>query len=216
MPFPVSGKLSKKITSKYTTMAHPEKTITGLFFGSFNPVHTGHLIIANHFIQYTDIEEVWFVITPQNPHKPKNQMLDEKERLDLLKLAIGNNPCFFPCDVEFSMKKPSYSVYTIKKLQKDYPGRIFKLLIGSDNLQFFDTWKDHKEIIALLDIQVYPRTVEKESPFLSHPAVSMVSAPLIEISSSAIRSAIAAGKEPRYMLPDAVLDRIIQGGFYVD
>ncbi len=197
-------------------MAHPEKTITGLFFGSFNPVHTGHLIIANHFIQYTDIEEVWFVITPQNPHKTENQLLDEKERLDLLNLAILGNPCFFPCDVEFTMEKPSYSIHTIKKLQKEHPERIFLLLIGSDNLQFFDTWKDHEEIIARLNIRVYPRTVNIKSPFLSHPAVSLVNAPLLEISSSAIRKAIAAGKEPRYMLPDVVLDRIIQRGFYLD
>ncbi len=189
-------------------MNHPDQKVTGLLFGSFNPVHTGHLIIANHFVQYTRIEEVWFVLSPQNPFKTDQRMLGEKQRLELLELAIEENPAFIACDIELKMKTPSYSIHTIKTLQQKHPGRQFVLLIGSDNLEAFDRWKDHEEILALVKVYVYPRSEQPASRILSHPNVSLVHAPLLEISSAKIREALTQGKCPRYLLPDKVLRRI--------
>ncbi len=195
-------------------MDHPGKKTTGLLFGSFNPVHTGHLIIANHFVQHTSIEEVWFVLSPRNPFKTEKKMLGEEQRLKLLELAIEDNPAFFACDIEFSMKTPSYSIHTIKKLQQKYPDRQFVLLIGSDNLAAFDEWKDHEEIMALVNVYVYPRSQQPASHFLSHPNVSLVQAPLLEISSTKIREEFALGKRPRYLLPEKVLQCIEEKNYF--
>ncbi len=188
---------------------------TGLLFGSFNPVHTGHLIIANHFVAYTDIEEVWFVLSPQNPLKISSGMLPDTERLKLLELALEGNPDFHVSDVELHMPRPSYTVHTIERLLKTYPGRRFVLLIGSDNLDVFDQWKDHERLPEMLPIFVYPRSAgAASSAFLTHPDISLKDAPLLEISSSNIRRMIREGKSPRYLLPDKVLERIRERGCY--
>ncbi len=190
-------------------------TITGLLFGSFNPVHIGHLIIANHFVTYSDIEEVWFVLSPQNPLKTSSGMLPDDERLNLLELAVESNPDFQVSDVELQMPKPSYTVHTIELLLEKYPERQFVLLIGSDNLDVFDQWKDHERLPELLPIYVYPRSPDApSSAFLDHPRISLKEAPLLEISSSDIRQRIREGKTPRYLLPDKVLERIRERGSY--
>lgn len=190
-----------------------QKTI-GLLFGSFNPVHTGHLVIADHFVQYTDIECIWFVLSPQNPFKTNEEMLDQDKRLELLELAIEGNEHFEACDIELKMGTPSYTILTIKKLQADFPGHRFILIIGSDNLDDFDKWKDYEELLSLVNIYVYPRPGHSGSRFLSHPAVKLVEAPRIDISSTQIRRAISEGKSPRYLLPDKVLQRIITKNYY--
>lgn len=190
------------------------KTITGLFFGSFNPVHTGHLIIADYFVQNTDIEKVWFVLSPQNPFKTGEVLLEEKSRMELLKLAICDNENFYACGVELEMERPSYSVDTIKKLKNDHPDHQFVLLIGSDNLVAFDRWKSYEKILEMIKIYVYPRRTGSESVFLSNPAVSLVNAPRIDISSTQIRDTLKIGKLPRYLLPDIVLKRISENNYY--
>ena len=187
---------------------------TGLFFGSFNPVHTGHLIIANHFVQYTDIDSIWFVLSPLNPFKAGEKMLGNEERLELLHLAVDDNEAFQVCVIELSMKTPSYSIHTIKKLQQDNPGNSFVLLIGSDNLDEFDRWKDYREILDRVNVYVYPRDTGSSSLFLSHPSVKYIDAPRIDISSTAIRKAISTGCDVRYLLPDKVLQRIREIGYY--
>lgn len=197
-------------------MNQADKTITGLLFGSFNPVHTGHLIIAGYFVQHTDIESVWFVLSPQNPFKTNEKMLEGSKRLELLNAAIGDNPAFFSCDIELGMATPSYTVNTIRKLQENHPDRQFVLMIGSDNLEDFDQWKDHETILDLVKIYVYPRSAQCNSRFLSHRKVKMFRAPLLEISSTMIREILAQGREPRYLLPDAPLKIIRDKGYYRD
>ncbi len=187
---------------------------TGLFFGSFNPVHTGHLIIANHFVQYTDIESIWFVLSPQNPFKTGEEMLGNEERLELLHLAVDDNEAFRVCDIELTMETPSYSIHTIKKLQHEHPGHSFVLLIGSDNLDEFDRWKDYREILERVKVYVYPRGAGSNSTFLSHPSVKFIDAPRIDISSTTIRKAISMGHDVRYLVPDKVLQSIRKKGYY--
>ncbi len=195
-------------------MNQAAKTITGLLFGSFNPAHNGHLIIASHFIQNTEIEEVWFVLSPQNPFKTDEKILDGEKRLELLNAAIEENPAFASCDIEFGMETPSYSINTIKKLRDQYPDRQFILIIGSDNLDSFNQWKEYEQILDLVNVYVYPRTAQCTSRFLSHPRVTMVRAPLLDISSTMIRKAIVEGKDPKYLLPDVLLKRIQEKGYY--
>lgn len=187
---------------------------TGLLFGSFNPVHTGHLIIANYFVENTAVDDVWFVLSPQNPFKTEEKMLDDRARLSLLELATKDNPAFSVCDLELDMPKPSYTLHTLKALREKYPEREFILMIGSDNLEAFDKWKDYEKLLDLIKIYVYPRSAEVKSPFLSHPNVSLIRAPLLEISSSSIRQALRGGKNPRYLLPDSVLEHIREHGYF--
>ncbi len=192
---------------------HAQKTI-GLLFGSFNPVHTGHLIIANHFVQNTDIESVWFVLSPQNPFKTSKEMLAQEKRLELLELALADNEDFKACDIELKMGTPSYTIHTIKKLHATFPDRRFILIIGSDNLDDFDKWKDYEALLSLVSIYVYPRPGHSDSPFLSLPSVKLIDAPRIDISSTQIRETISAGHKPHYVLPDKVLERIYQKKYY--
>ncbi len=195
-------------------MKRGNNNLTGLLFGSFNPIHTGHLIIANYFIQYSDIEEIWFVVSPQNPLKTREGLLKEKDRFDLVCRAIEDNPLFSPCDLELKMGTPSYSYKTIEKIQADFPEKEFALIIGSDNLDEFDRWKNYEKIMNMIRIYVYPRGSGTNSGFLDHPGVKLFQAPKIEISSTFIRKAIRAGKDPRYFLPRRVLDKIRQQGYY--
>ena len=190
------------------------KPKTGLLFGSFNPVHTGHLIIAQHVVQHTEVCDVWFVLSPQNPFKTGEGMLSDKERLELLHLAVEDNPAFRACDIELTMKKPSYTIHTLKKLKALYPERDFILLIGSDNLDAFDLWKNYQEILSLLTIYVYPRSDKPVSPFFDLPDVKLIEAPRIEISSSGIRKELAEDRNPRYLLPDKVLEHIQEKKYY--
>lgn len=184
------------------------KIRTGLFPGSFNPVHLGHLIIAQHLLQYTDLNEIWFVISPQNPLKDNADLLSEEIRLELLKLAIDNQPGFSICERELSMDRPSYTYKTLEVLKNENPGRNFVLIIGSDNLEVFDQWKKYKKILAGTDIYVYPRQGTPGSAFIEYPRVKAVDAPMIEISSTFIREAFRKGKDMRFMLPEKVYRRI--------
>ncbi len=187
---------------------------TGLLFGSFNPVHTGHLIIASHFLQHTDLKEVWFVLSPQNPFKTEERLLAESKRLELLHLAIDDNMQFRVCDIELSMEKPSFTIHTIKKLHTEYPDREFVLLIGSDNLNDFGRWKNPEEILSILKVYVYPRKSDVSSHLTSHPSIKIVDAPRIDISSTQIRKDFQVGLEPRYLLPDKVLKKIKGRKYY--
>ncbi|MFP4064968.1 MAG: nicotinate (nicotinamide) nucleotide adenylyltransferase [Bacteroidales bacterium] len=190
------------------------KPITGLLFGSFNPVHTGHLIIAQHFVQHTEVGEVWFVLSPQNPFKTEEEMLSEEGRMELLRLAVEDNPSFRICDIELFMEKPSYTIHTIKRLKTLHPERAFVLLIGSDNLEAFDQWKNYEEILSLLTVFVYPRSDDQASPFSTRPNVRPIDAPRLEISSTGIRQDLAKSKDPRYLLPEKVRKCILEKGYY--
>lgn len=194
------------------------KKLTGLFFGSFNPVHSGHMMLANYFQQYTDIDEIWFIVSPQNPLKKRKDLLDEYQRLELVNRAINDFPAFKVSDIEFHLNKPSYTVITLAHLKEKYPDRNFVLIMGEDNLLTFKKWFNHEQILKENKIYVYPRHNEatEKSEFESHPSVMKVAAPRIEISSSFIRKAIKASKDVRYFLPEKVFDYIDEMNLFKD
>jgi nicotinate-nucleotide adenylyltransferase len=195
-------------------MEAKKKGKTGLLFGSFNPIHTGHLVIANHLLQYAGLQAVWFVVSPQNPLKPGREFLPEAKRLELVDKAIAGNPFFRSCDIEFNMGSPSYTFQTLEKLREKYSDQDFVLIIGSDNLEVFEQWKDYRKIMEMVEICVYPRPGHTGKSLVSHPNIKKVNAPLMEISSSQIREMIASGKDPRYLLPEAVYAEIARKGYY--
>lgn len=191
--------------------AEADRPVIGLFFGSFNPVHTGHLIIANYLLHNTRLDKIWFVVSPLNPLKDKKTLFSEDTRIELVRLAIEDNPGFDICLREFTMERPSYSYQTIEVLQQEHPDLSFVLIIGSDNLEVFTQWKNHEQILEMLPLMVYPRSQQCNSEFTDHPAVTLVNAPLLEISSTFVRENISLGKDIRYMVPDKVYRRIKEG-----
>ena len=192
----------------------------GLFFGSFNPIHIGHLAIANVMAENTDLNKVWFVVTPQNPLKPSKGLLHEFDRYDMVKAAIADNYKFDVSDVEFHLPKPSYTIYTLAHLREKHPGKEFSLILGEDNLENFTKWKNYEEILNQFSLYVYPRPAESSrprvtiSPLKSHAHVKMVEAPLFDISATYIRQCIANNKSIRYLVPEAVEQMIRLKGFY--
>ena len=195
-------------------MNNIEKSKTGLLFGSFNPVHNGHLIIANYMLQYAGLNEVLLVVSPQNPFKTEEWLLDESTRFELVKAALFGNEYIKASDIEFNMSTPSYSIDTINKLIKENPEKDFVLIIGSDNQDDFDKWKNYEAILNKVEIFVYPRPGNKPTKFLMHPKIKQILAPLIDISSTAIREMIKEGKDIRYFVPDSVYYEIIKRGLY--
>ncbi|MFZ4411765.1 MAG: nicotinate (nicotinamide) nucleotide adenylyltransferase [Bacteroidales bacterium] len=187
---------------------------TGLYFGSFNPIHIGHLIIANQMLANSDMDEIWFVISPHNPLKEKKSLLEDHHRLALVKIAIDDNPLFKACDIEFKLPQPSYTIHTLLNLEEIYPQRLFCLLIGSDNLSDFHKWFNYEEILNRYQLYVYPRPGFDGGEFAKHTSVKWVASPLMEISSSYIRNAIQKGRSMKYLLPDKVLDYILEMHFY--
>ncbi|NJM94790.1 MAG: nicotinate-nucleotide adenylyltransferase [Cytophagales bacterium] len=188
----------------------------GLFFGSFNPIHTGHLIIAQVVHQLAGLDKIWFVVSPQNPFKKTKGLLHEFDRLDLVRRAIGDNYHFEACDAEFSMPKPSYTADTLAYLSERHPSHHFQLILGSDNLRHFDKWKNYRLILDQYGLLVYPRSkaIEAEPELLSHPQVIFVDAPLIEISATFIRQRLREGYSVRYLVPDEVEQYIRSRRFY--
>lgn len=187
---------------------------TGLFFGSFDPIHTGHLIIAEYMTSHTDLDEIWFVISPQNPFKTEKEITGQKTRKEMLELAVSDNPKFRISDIEFEMQAPHYTHKTLDVLNEKYPEKQFVLIIGTDNLDAFDRWKNYEKIMEMIDIYVYPRPGFETSRFLSHPSIHLVQAPLIDISSTYIRESFLENKPVRYMIPEKVFDYIIKKGLY--
>ncbi len=188
----------------------------GLFFGTFNPVHTGHLIIANHLAEFSDLEEVWFVVTPHNPLKKKNSLLDNHHRLEMVYKACETYDKLKPSNIEFDLPQPNYTVVTLAHVLEKYPGNEFSLIMGEDNLRSFHKWKNHDVIIANHKIYVYPRISvgSTDHRFKGHKKIVKIAAPVVEISSSFIRKAIQENKNIRPMLPNAVWDYIDRMNFY--
>ncbi len=192
----------------------------GLFFGSFNPIHVGHLIIANTMATTTDLEQVWFVVSPQNPFKKTKSLLHEFDRLDMVERAIADNSRLKTTDIEFSMPRPSYTIDTLRKLQEKFPQHRFTLIMGEDNLEQFANWKAYEEILNEFGLYVYPRPSRSDelvavSPFRDHPKVRLVQAPLLDISATFVRDSIRANRSIRYMVPDVVEEMITRKKFYV-
>ena len=176
----------------------------GLFFGSFNPVHTGHMVIASFMAEFTDLEQVWLVVSPHNPLKEKYALLQDYHRLDLVKAAIGDNRKLKASDAEFKLSKPSYTIHTLTSFKEKYPEHQFVLIMGRDNLASFRQWKSYEQILDLFEIYVYPRVNAVKTELENHARVKFIEAPLIEISSSFIREGIRKKKDVRYMVPENV------------
>ena len=186
----------------------------GLFFGSFNPVHVGHMVLANYMLEYTDLERIWFVVSPHNPLKIKSSLLDEKQRLHLVNLAIGFNTKFKASNIEFKLPQPSYTINTLTYLKEKYPQNEFALIMGADNLESFHKWKNYEEILKQYQLYVYPRPKNDGGKLKDHPNVNLVNAPIMEISSTAIRHAIKEKKDMCYFMPEEVWEYIREMHFY--
>jgi nicotinate-nucleotide adenylyltransferase len=187
---------------------------TGLFFGSYNPVHIGHLIIAGYMQQFTDVDEVWFVVSPQNPLKEKTSLEKDHQRLLMVQQAIEDDPRLSVTDVEFSMPRPSFTIDTLGRLTQLYPDRNFLLIAGSDIFDEFHKWKDHKKLLDDFSFYIYNRPGYDAGKYASISSVKVFQAPLLEISSTFIRQAIKDGKDVRYMLPAKVWKYIGEQGLY--
>lgn len=186
----------------------------GLFFGSFNPVHVGHLIIANYMATQTDLTEVWLVVSPQNPHKKKKSLARDHDRLHLVRLAIDDNPNLRASDVEFSLPQPSYTVETLAHLRDKHPDYQFVLIMGGDNLATLHKWKNYEIILRDYEIYVYQRPDYELGALQNHPSVSLFSAPLMQISASYIRKCIAAGHSIEYLVTPPVFEYLNSSSLY--
>ena len=176
----------------------------GLFFGSFNPIHVGHLIVANTMAENTDLDQVWFVVSPQNPFKKASSLLHEFDRLDMVEMAIRNHYKLKATDIEFHLPKPSYTVDTLTYIQEKHPQHQFRLIIGGDNLQQFKRWKNYEQILEFYGLYVYPRPNAQPSGLENHPNVKQVEAPLMDISATFIRNSVREHKSIHYLVPEDV------------
>ena len=189
----------------------------GLFFWSFNPIHIGHLILANYILENSDMEELWFVVSPQNPFKEKKSLLKDHHRLDMVQLALKNYPKMRASNVEFSLPIPSYTIDTLTYLKEKHPDFSFSLIMGEDNLDGLSKWKNSETLIKNHQIIVYPRTFEgekKDHEYLQHENISLINAPVIELSATEIRNMIKTGKNVRPMLPPEVFEYLDGSSFY--
>ncbi len=186
----------------------------GLFFGSFNPIHIGHMIIANIMAENTDLNKVWFVVSPQNPFKPGKGLLHEFDRYDMVKAAIADHYKLEVSDVEFNLPKPSYTIHTLAYLTEKFPGKEFKVIIGEDNLENFAKWKNHEQILDQFGLYVYPRPQVTNPELKRHPNVKMIEAPRLDISATYIRNCIKNNKSIRYLVAEPVEQMIRLKHFY--
>ena len=187
---------------------------TGLFFGSFNPIHTGHLIIANYILENSDLERIWFVVSPHNPLKEKKSLLNQHDRLHLVRLAIEDNPKFKASDIEFKLPQPSYTIDTLTYLAEKFPRHQFGLIMGSDNLSTINKWKNYEQLLERYPIYCYQRHGTVESVFHSYPNVQVLNAPMIEISATLIRKMLQEKKSVRYLVPDKVVEYLTGSAYY--
>lgn len=188
----------------------------GLFFGSFNPIHIGHLIIANHLVEHSAMDELWLVVTPQNPFKEKQSLLDNHLRLEMVNLAIEEYPKLRASNIEFQLPQPNYTVNTLAYLEEKFPNISFALIMGEDNLKSLHKWKNYEHILAHYPIYIYPRISEGEmhDNLVQHPHIKRVTAPIIELSATFIREEIKARRNVRALLPEKVWQYIDRTGLY--
>lgn len=199
----------------------------GLYFGTYNPIHVGHLIIANYMADYTNLDKVWLVVSPQNPFKKKTTMLEDYHRMAIVRRAIEDNPNLHASDIEFNLPKPSYTATTLVYLKEKHPEHEFCLIMGEDNLRTFHKWKNYEAILKNHELFVYPRVLtiqeeteikeielQEDNQLLKHPKVHICDAPVMKVSSSFIRLAIKAGKDVRYLLSEPVFKYISEMNFY--
>ena len=188
----------------------------GLYFGTFNPIHVGHLIIANHLVENSDLDQIWFVVTPLSPFKKKSNLLANHHRLEMVYMATEHYDKLKPTDIEFGLPEPNYTVFTLANLEEKYPKYDFSLLMGEDNLKSFHKWKNYEAILENYNLYVYPRISEGivEHQFKDHPKIHKVAAPIVEISSTMIRKGIQEHKNVSPLLDAQVFKFIDEMNFY--
>lgn len=186
----------------------------GLFFGSFNPIHIGHLVIANHLQEYSDLEQVWLVVSPHNPFKEKSTLAKDYDRLHLVNLAVEDYPNLRSSSVEFNLPQPSYTIDTLAVLNEKYPEHTFSLIMGMDNVKGFHKWKNYGKILENYSIYVYPRLSAEKGEWANHENFHFVDAPIMEISSTFIRKAIREKKNVHPMLPEKVWEYLEGSSMY--
>ena len=197
----------------------------GLYFGTYNPIHVGHLVIANYMVDYTDLDQVWLVVSPQNPHKNKASLLSDYHRLAIVRIAVEGNDKLQASNIEFDLPKPSYTTTTLTYIQEKYPDYDFSLIMGEDNLRTLHKWKNYEEIISNHQIFVYPRALteqerreqlnlQTENEFKDHENVTLCDAPVMKVSSSFIRKAIKGKKDVQYLLTEPVFKYVTEMHFY--
>ena len=188
----------------------------GLYFGTFNPIHVGHMIIANHMAEHSDLQQIWMVVTPHNPHKQKSTLLEDYQRLHLVNLATEDYTKIKATDIEFKLPQPNYTVNTLAHLKDKYPQHEFSLIMGEDNLKSFHKWKNYEFILENHDIYMYPRisTETETSDLINHPRIHKIDAPIVEISSTFIRESIKNKKNIRPLLPNNVWEYVDHNNFY--
>ena len=189
----------------------------GLFFGSFNPIHTGHLILAHTLLEQTQLDKIWFVVSPLNPFKDKKSLLHEYDRYELVDLAIKDNDRFAVSDIEFRMPQPNYTIDTVVRLKEQFPTYSFTLMMGEDNLSSFHKWKNHEQLLELVDIVYFQRSNSKlvKQEILNSEKVKSVETSYLEISSTYIRNLIKEDKSIRYLVPKPVQKLIHEKGYYL-
>lgn len=186
----------------------------GLFFGSFNPVHIGHMALANYMASFTDLEQVWLVVSPHNPLKQKASLLDQNQRLHMVNLAIGDHPKLKSSTIEFGLPQPSYTVNTLAHLAEKYPQHTFSLIIGEDNLESFPKWKNFEHILDNHSLYIYPRPGCSETELHHHPHVKITEAPFIDVSSTFIRASLRSGKDMTFFMPFRAWEYLSEMSFY--
>jgi len=188
----------------------------GLYFGTFNPIHVGHLTIANHIVEFSDLDQVWFVVTPRSPFKKKQTLLDDYQRLQMVFLATEGYSKLKSSDIEFKLPQPNYTINTLVHIEEKYPEHQFNLIMGEDNLNSFHKWKNYETILENYNLYVYPRISKTKTEALlkTHKKVHYIDAPIMEISSTFIRNSIKEGKNIRPLLPEYVWQYLDEMNFY--
>ena len=186
----------------------------GIYSGSFNPIHHGHVMLANYLVEFSDLDALWFVVTPQNPLKKKDDLLDDDERLKMVQLAVGDDPRFCVSDIEMHLPTPSYTINTLTKLSEQYPDCQFVFICGMDSLQNLKRWHEYQKILDNYEILVFPREGYDGGELLDCPSVTVLKTPVLEISSSFIRQCIKEGRDVRHFMPEKAFLYMKENHFY--
>lgn len=187
----------------------------GIYSGSFNPIHHGHVMLANYLVEFSDLDELWFVVSPQNPLKKKEDLLDDDERLKMVQLAVADDPRFFVSDIEMHLPTPSYTINTLTALSRQYPDNQFVFICGMDSLQNFTNWREYQKILDNYELLVFPREGYDGGDLVNHPSVSILKTPILEISSTFIRQCIKEGRDVRHFMPEKAFNYLMQNRFYL-
>ena len=186
----------------------------GIYSGSFNPIHHGHVILANYLVEFADLDELWFVVTPQNPLKQKEDLLDDDERLKMVQLAVGDDPRFFVSDIEMHMPTPSYTINTLTALSEQHPDCEFIFICGMDSLQNFKNWREYQRILDNYELLVFPREGYDGGELINYPSVTVLKTPILEISSTFIRQCVKEGRDVRHFMPEKAFVYLKEHRFY--